>query len=54
MINVSGFSPTAGKKTAGQIEKETLKNRITNDHRSMIMPCDMLPSVKSGLELNRG
>jgi len=27
---VSGVSPAAGKKTAGLIEKETLKKRITN------------------------
>jgi hypothetical protein len=26
----SVFSPAAGKKTAGQIEKETLKKRISN------------------------
>jgi hypothetical protein len=28
---VSGVSPVAGPKTAGQIEKETLKKRIAND-----------------------
>jgi hypothetical protein len=27
---VSGISATAGKKAASQIEKETLKKRITN------------------------
>jgi len=27
---VSGVSPAAGKKAAGQIEKETLKKQITN------------------------
>jgi hypothetical protein len=26
----SGFSPVSGKKAAGQVEKETLKKRITN------------------------
>jgi hypothetical protein len=29
-MKVSGVSPAAGKKTAGLIEKETLKKRISN------------------------
>jgi len=30
-VQGSGFSAAAGKKTAGQIEKETLKKRISNN-----------------------
>ena len=29
-VQVSGFSQAAGQKTAGQIDKETLKKQISN------------------------
>ncbi len=32
----SGFSPAAGQKKAGQIEKETLKKRITNNEQGIM------------------
>jgi len=35
-MKISGFSPAAGqKKTAGMIEKETLKKRISNNECRM-------------------
>jgi len=33
-VRRSGFSPAAGQKTAGQIEKETLKKKISNNEVS--------------------
>jgi hypothetical protein len=42
---VQGFSPVASQKTAGQIEKETPKNRMTKEG---ILPVEGLPSRTSG------
>ena len=41
----SGVSPAASQRTAGQIEKETPKNRMTKEG---ILPVESLPSRTSG------
>jgi hypothetical protein len=38
-VRVSVFSPAAGQKTADQIEKETLKKRISNNESRMSKGC---------------